>query len=99
MGRLSVAVLARLGPPARPLFVACYRRASPRFVTVERLLGDGAIGTVHAVAVHASAPAVIDDGADLPWRARPEISGGGHFVDLPAIPWTFWTTSSARCPG
>ncbi len=65
-----------------PLFVAYYRRAMPRFETVKQLLDDGAIGTVHAVAVHASKPAVIDDGADVPWRVRPEISGGGHFVDL-----------------
>lgn len=65
-----------------PLFVAYYRRAMPRFVTVKQLLDDGAIGEVHAVAVHASKPAVIDDGADAPWRVRPEVSGGGHFVDL-----------------
>ncbi len=65
-----------------PLFVAYYRRAMPRFVTVKQLLDAGAIGTVHAVAVHASKPADIDDGADAPWRVRPEVSGGGHFVDL-----------------
>ncbi|WP_454084442.1 Gfo/Idh/MocA family protein [Georgenia sp. Marseille-Q6866] len=65
-----------------PLFVAYYRRAMPRFVTVKKMLDDGVIGTVHAVAVHASKPAVIDDGADAPWRVRPEVSGGGHFVDL-----------------
>jgi len=75
-------MLAAADSAGLPLFVAYYRRAMPRFVTVKQLLDDGAIGTVHAVAVHASKPAVIDDGADMPWRVRPEVSGGGHFVDL-----------------
>ena len=65
-----------------PLFVAYYRRAMPRFGTVQQLLHDGAVGQVQAVSVRNSQPAVIDDGADVPWRVRPEISGGGHFVDL-----------------
>ena len=75
-------MLAAAEQAGLPLFVAYYRRAMPRFATVKQLLDDGAIGQVHAVSVRAAKPAVIDDGADAPWRVRPEISGGGHFVDL-----------------
>jgi predicted dehydrogenase len=65
----------------RPLWVAYYRRALPRFRTVCRLLADGAIGPVTSVHVHltralASADTVRD------WRFVPEISGGGLLFDL-----------------
>ncbi|QTE29752.1 Gfo/Idh/MocA family protein [Pengzhenrongella sicca] len=72
-----------------PLFVAYYRRAMPRFRRVRELLDGGAIGTPRAVAVRlqrraadvvASVPG--DTTESLPWRLRPEISGGGLFVDL-----------------
>ena len=75
-------MLAAADRAGLPLFVAYYRRTMPRFVTVKQLLDDGAIGQVQAVSVRNSQPAVIEDGADAPWRVRPEISGGGHFVDL-----------------
>ncbi|TNC17942.1 Gfo/Idh/MocA family oxidoreductase [Georgenia sp. 311] len=75
-------VLAAAERVGQPVFVAYYRRAMPRFVTVKRLLDDGAIGEVHAVAVHASKPSALADGADVPWRVRPEVAGGGLFVDL-----------------
>lgn len=65
-----------------PLFVAYYRRAMPRFVTVSRLLADGAIGTVRAVRVLGTSPGEVWEPQHLPWRVRPEISGGGLFVDL-----------------
>ena len=65
-----------------PLFVAYYRRAMPRFVEVARLLASGAIGEVHAFTVLQLRKADRADPGGLPWRLRPEISGGGHFVDL-----------------
>ena len=65
-----------------PLFVAYYRRAMPRFITVGRLLADGVIGTVRAVRVLGTSPGEAWEPQHLPWRVRPEISGGGLFVDL-----------------
>ena len=65
-----------------PLFVAYYRRATPRFTTVQRLLADGAIGTPRAVTVRHLQPAPSSPDGVLPWRLRPEVSGGGLFVDL-----------------
>ncbi len=65
-----------------PLFVAYYRRSMPRFETVRRLLADGSIGEVHAVTIRHLRPAGPSDGDALPWRLQPEVSGGGHFVDL-----------------
>lgn len=65
-----------------PLFVAYYRRALPRFAEVSRLLGSGAIGEVRAFTVrHLRPPEPVGRG-ELPWRLRPEVSGGGLFVDL-----------------
>ncbi len=65
-----------------PLFVAYYRRAMPRFETVGKLLADGAIGELHAFSIRHLRPADSSPGDALPWRLRPEVSGGGHFVDL-----------------
>jgi len=67
-----------------PLFVAYYRRALPRFLKVRALLDAGAIGAVRQVSVRFARelqPAYRDPHA-LPWRVRPEVSGGGLFVDL-----------------
>jgi predicted dehydrogenase len=64
-----------------PLFVAYYRRAMPRFVTVAKLIKDGALGEVQAFTIRNQRPADATDGP-LPWRLQPEIAGGGHFVDL-----------------
>ncbi|WP_129339836.1 Gfo/Idh/MocA family protein [Cellulomonas endophytica] len=63
-----------------PLLVAYYRRAMPRFRTVAALLADGAIGRPVAVSIRNQFP---PKGWDvLPWRLRPEVAGGGFFVDL-----------------
>jgi 1,5-anhydro-D-fructose reductase (1,5-anhydro-D-mannitol-forming) len=66
-----------------PLFVAYYRRALPRFLKVKQLLEEGAIGQVRAVTTTLVTPPspALEPGA-LPWRLRPEIAGGGLFVDL-----------------
>ena len=60
------------------LFVAYYRRAMPRFATVKELLDGGRIGQLRSVSIRNEQPAQVDGG----WRVNPEISGGGHFVDL-----------------
>lgn len=67
-----------------PLFVAYYRRALPRFLKVRGLLREGAIGEPRRVNVGYRRPLSPEyrDPANLPWRVRPEISGGGLFVDL-----------------
>ena len=67
-----------------PLFVAYYRRALDRFLEIRRLIHSGAIGDVRCVSVLMTKPPGKDEvpGAKLPWRVLPEISGGGHFVDL-----------------
>ena len=65
-----------------PLFVAYYRRAMPRFVTVNDLLRDGAVGDVRAVSVRLQSPAPTWEPGPVPWRLQPEVSGGGLFVDL-----------------
>ncbi|MGZ3419158.1 MAG: Gfo/Idh/MocA family protein [Polyangiales bacterium] len=67
-----------------PLFVAYYRRALPRFAAVKRALDAGEIGEVRSVSVvlqRTLTPAEREP-ATWPWRVRPEIGGGGHFVDL-----------------
>jgi 1,5-anhydro-D-fructose reductase (1,5-anhydro-D-mannitol-forming) len=67
-----------------PVFVAYYRRRLPRFLKVQQLLRDGAIGAVRLVnvLVHAPHEAPYRDPANLPWHVQPEISGGGLFVDI-----------------
>jgi predicted dehydrogenase len=67
-----------------PLFVAYYRRCLPQFVYIKELLDAGAIGAVRAVTVNLfQYPRPGDhDAANLPWRIRPDISGGGYFFDL-----------------
>ena len=63
------------------LFVAYYRRALPRFATVKELLGSGRIGELRSVSIRNERPASLGE-ANEGWRVDPEISGGGHFVDL-----------------
>lgn len=67
-----------------PLFVAFYRRRLPRFMKVESLLKDGAIGQPRFVVIEQFRPQADknkNDGA-VPWRVRPDVAGGGLFVDL-----------------
>ena len=65
------------------LFVAYYRRALPRFVKVKELLDSGQIGQLRSLSIRNERPAPMGKVADQEgWRVDPEISGGGHFVDL-----------------
>lgn len=68
-----------------PVFVAYYRRSLPRFQKVRELIfGQLAIGKpriVNTVLYEPHHPR-YQDPANLPWHVRPEISGGGVFMDL-----------------
>jgi predicted dehydrogenase len=64
-----------------PLWVAFYRRALQRFLTVRDRLQSGAIGQITSVHVQVSAPLLT--GADATnWRIDPTVSGAGLFFDL-----------------
>lgn len=65
-----------------PVYVAYYRRALPYFLKIKELLDNGLIGDVRAVTVTQYRKADTVDPDHLPWRLRPEISGGGLFHDL-----------------
>lgn len=67
-----------------PLWVAYYRRAQPKFLAVRDLLAAGEIGEVRFVRVllqRLPVPAEADP-ATRTWRFAPEVSGGGHFLDM-----------------
>jgi predicted dehydrogenase len=67
-----------------PLFVAYYRRAQEKFLTVQELLKAGSIGEVRLVRLtqfQSVRENELDPGT-IPWRLKPEISGGGHFMDI-----------------
>lgn len=66
-----------------PLFVAYYRRQLPMFLKVKELVDNKEIGKILFVNVRLHVPQNENDYKNLkPWRVVPEISGGGHFVDL-----------------
>jgi predicted dehydrogenase len=67
-----------------PLFVAYYRRALPRFLKIKELIEAQAIGAVRSVSIAFYRPAgpVVSSPEAAPWRVRPEVAGGGYFVDL-----------------
>ena len=65
-----------------PLFVAYYRRALPRFLKTKELVTSGMIGELRFVEVYLTQPLENHPPDQLPWRLRPEIAGGGLFVDL-----------------
>ncbi len=76
------AMIAACKDAGVPLFVAYYRRAMPRFVKIKEMLDSGTIGEVRAVEVRLQLSASPSDVGDIPWRVRPEVSGGGYFVDM-----------------
>ena len=64
-----------------PLWVAYYRRALPRFLTLRELLQSGAIG--RATAVHVQVTDRLASGASAAnWRFDPAQAGAGLFFDL-----------------
>ena len=66
------------------LFVAYYRRCLPSFVKIKEWIESGTIGVPRTICIKLVKPAFQkgSDLSELPWRVRPEISGGGLFVDL-----------------
>lgn len=76
--RQMVAAFRKTG---RPLFVAYYRRALPRFLRVRELLREGAVGELSSVHI-AHYERLARGEAAHGWRFKPEISGGGLFMDL-----------------
>jgi 1,5-anhydro-D-fructose reductase (1,5-anhydro-D-mannitol-forming) len=63
-----------------PLFVAYYRRALPRFLSIKAILDENGIGAITAIVYrYACEPW---NGQPLPWRLRAEESGGGLFLDV-----------------
>jgi predicted dehydrogenase len=67
-----------------PLFTAYYRRAQPRFLYIKDFINSGQIGNVRFINVQYYSPPLQEDldSRKLPWRLKPEISGGGRFIDL-----------------
>lgn len=63
------------------LHVAYYRRFYPRFQHAKRLIDEGAVGRLVGVTLQMAKPRPTQPGAEIPWRLRPDISGGGLFVD------------------
>lgn len=62
-----------------PLFVAYYRRRLPRFLLVEELLRQGAIGRISGIS-YAQSDAFHR--RDAGWRTEAETAGAGHFLDV-----------------
>jgi len=66
-----------------PLFVAYYCRALPGFLKVKELVEQGVIGEIRTVNIQLYKSAGEGEkGSMKPWRVKPEVAGGGHFVDL-----------------
>jgi predicted dehydrogenase len=64
-----------------PLWVAYYRRALPRFLLVQDLLRQGAIGRLTAVHVEVTDRLATGEAAAA-WRVDPAIAGAGLFFDV-----------------
>lgn len=78
------AMIAACAEAGVRLFVAYYRRAMPRFEQVRQWLEEGAIGRPCTVSiVQRMRPAEAERSPEtLPWRLRPEVAGGGKFLDV-----------------
>lgn len=62
-------------------FSAYYRRRLPRFLKVKELIAGGAIGNVRFAHIAYYRP-VMEREKGNDWHVRPEISGGGIFMDI-----------------
>lgn len=68
----------------QPLYVAYYRRGQSYFHKVKELIESHAIGQLLTVNLRLMKAPKPEDYAKktLTWRVKPEISGGGYFIDL-----------------
>ena len=64
-----------------PLFVPYYRRRLPKFLFVEQLLKEGALGKITGVDYVQTAPY---HRSGPMWRVDPVTAGAGHFLDIGA---------------
>lgn len=85
------AMLAAFAAAQRPLFVAYYRRALPRFVHARALLDAGRIGALTGLHCRFASPGHGGVGTlpgqaapDLSWRFQAAHSGGGLVLDVGA---------------
>lgn len=62
-------------------FAAYYRRRMPRFLEVKELIDSGTIGDVRFVHISYYRPVSEREKSGY-WHVRPEISGGGIFMDI-----------------
>jgi predicted dehydrogenase len=76
-GEAMIAACQRAGAP---LFVAYYRRFHPHVQAMRQMILEGRIGRPVQAIIDAAFPAPPREKAG--WRIRPEISGGGYFVDV-----------------
>ena len=64
----------------RPLIVAYYRRALPRFEALREIATDGTIGTARAAEIRHFKRA--GDRPGQGWKLDPAVGGGGWFADM-----------------
>lgn len=67
-----------------PVYVAYYRRSLEYFLRVKEILEEKKLGKVLHISMQQYFPAREEDSdpSNLPWRVKPEISGGGYFHDM-----------------
>jgi len=76
------AMIAACDSAQVPLHVAYYRRFYPKFQAAKQLIGAGGIGRPVSITLQMAKPKdTAPASGPLPWRLRPEISGGGLFMD------------------
>lgn len=67
-----------------PVYVAYYRRSLPYFRKVKEIVDSGILGKILHINMQQYFPARDEDyrPEKLPWRLKPEDSGGGYFHDM-----------------
>lgn len=79
-----MAMLAASKKYEQPLYVAYYRRGQDYFYKIKALIDSGVIGQILTVNLRLlKSPKAEDLSPEtLTWRVKPEMSGGGYFIDL-----------------
>jgi 1,5-anhydro-D-fructose reductase (1,5-anhydro-D-mannitol-forming) len=72
------------GKTGVPVYVAYYRRALDYFIQVKKIVDEGRLGNVLHISMQQHFPSRVEDHIplNLPWRVKPDISGGGYFHDV-----------------